>query len=226
MIYVTGDTHIPIDIHKLATNHFPAQETLTKEDYVIICGDFGGVWGANPAEDAYWCGWLDQKPFTTLFVDGNHENYDLLNALPQETWHGGQVHRVSDSILHLMRGQIFEIDGKRCFTMGGANSHDIEWRTEGQSWWPAELPSEAECKQAMKTLQKTSFSVDYIFTHTAPSSLIAPFYPADIERPFNQFLEQVKNQVNYEHWFFGHIHQDIDFDDKHSAFYQRILSLL
>ena len=45
MIYVTGDTHIPIDIHKLDDDAFMEQKNLTKDDYVIICGDFGGVWG-------------------------------------------------------------------------------------------------------------------------------------------------------------------------------------
>ena len=47
MIYITGDTHIPIDIKKLNTKNFSEQKTLTKEDYVIICGDFGGVWNGK-----------------------------------------------------------------------------------------------------------------------------------------------------------------------------------
>ena len=41
MIYVTGDTHANIDIEKLNTTKFPQQKTLTKDDYLIICGDFG-----------------------------------------------------------------------------------------------------------------------------------------------------------------------------------------
>jgi len=36
------------------------------------------------------------------------------------------MHPVREHILHLMRGQIFEIDGLTWFTMGGARSHDIE----------------------------------------------------------------------------------------------------
>lgn len=77
MIYITGDTHIPIDIHKLSTSNFGEQKVLTKEDVVIICGDFGGVWD-NSKEEMYWRKWLDDKSFTTLFVDGNHENFPLL----------------------------------------------------------------------------------------------------------------------------------------------------
>lgn len=79
--------------------------------------------------------------FTTLFIDGNHEyfrtnDYHIqqkeykyctgLMDLPVEEWHDGKVHKVSDSVIHLMRGQIFEINGLSFFTFGGARSHDIE----------------------------------------------------------------------------------------------------
>ena len=49
---------------------------MTKEDYVIICGDFGGVWNkeVENKEEKHLLDWLEEKPFTTLFVDGNHEN--------------------------------------------------------------------------------------------------------------------------------------------------------
>ena len=53
----------------------------------------GGVWDGSPRE-AYWLNWLEDRPFTTFFVDGNHENFDELNALPVHTWHGGKVHYV------------------------------------------------------------------------------------------------------------------------------------
>jgi len=43
MIFITGDTHIPIDVQKLNDKSFPKQKELTERDYLIICGDFGGV---------------------------------------------------------------------------------------------------------------------------------------------------------------------------------------
>ena len=42
MIYITGDTHA--DFIRFSTDKFPIQKGMTKNDYVIICGDFGGVW--------------------------------------------------------------------------------------------------------------------------------------------------------------------------------------
>lgn len=60
MIYITGDTHIPVDIQKLSAKKFPKQKELTKNDYVIIWGDFGGIWdGSN--EEKYWIKWLKEK---------------------------------------------------------------------------------------------------------------------------------------------------------------------
>ena len=134
MIHITGDIHGTISVNKrLNTRNFPQQKQLTKNDYVIIAGDFGLIWDGSK-EDQYWLKWLNKtKPFTTLFIDGNHENFDLLEEYPVEIWNGGKVHRINDSVIHLMRGQVFEIEGKKIFTFGGAASHDKEYRKEGKS---------------------------------------------------------------------------------------------
>ena len=120
MIYITGDCHA--DFRRFNTDIFPEQNEMTKEDYVIICGDFGGVWDKDKesAREKWWLDWLEEKSYTTLFVDGNHENFDRLYDNPVEEWHGGKVHKIRSSVIHLMRGQVFEIDGKEIFTFGGA----------------------------------------------------------------------------------------------------------
>ena len=123
MIYVTGDIHGEVDIHRLNSRQFLEQRHMDKGDYVIICCDVGCVWVGGQT-DRYWLNWLEAKPFTTLFVDGNHENFPLLEAYPQRAWQGGQVHELRPSVLHLMRGQVFSLEGRRFFTMGGASSHD------------------------------------------------------------------------------------------------------
>lgn len=117
MIWVTGDTHGDW-ITRLCTDSFPEQKEMTKDDYVIICGDFG-IW-RDSARQRYALKWLEEKKFTTLFIDGNHENYDVLDAYPVSEWHGGKVHFIKPSAIHLMRGQIFNIERKTFFTFGGA----------------------------------------------------------------------------------------------------------
>ena len=85
-IFITGDTHCDYDWRKINTRNFPEQKKLSKDDFVIIAGDFGGIWDVDrfrvqesPAEKA-GLDWLEQKPFTTLFIPGNHENYDRLTG--------------------------------------------------------------------------------------------------------------------------------------------------
>lgn len=71
-----------------------------------------------------------------LFVDGNHENHDLLDALAVSHWNGGRAHVLPGRphVIHLMRGQFYEVpDRGRWFVMGGARSQDREWRIEGRS---------------------------------------------------------------------------------------------
>ena len=129
-VYLTGDVHCPIDVEKLNTKCFPDQKQMTKEDYLIVLGDFGLLWHEN-SEFYWWKRWFDEKNFTTLWIDGNHENFEWIDRLPVSEWHGGNVHKVSDSIIHLMRGQVFEIGGKYFWTFGGAASHDKAFRREG-----------------------------------------------------------------------------------------------
>lgn len=112
MIYVTGDTHANIDIEKLNTTKFPQQKNLTKDDYLIICGDFGLCWDGSRRE-MWWQDWLTAKNFTTLWIDGNHENFDMLYQFPLEDRFGGKVRQIAPDIYHLDRGQVLTIDGKK-----------------------------------------------------------------------------------------------------------------
>ena len=226
MIYLTGDTHGSIDIRKLNKSNFD-DTNLTKEDFLIICGDFGLVWCSPPhPEEEYWLDWLNSKNYTTLFVDGNHENHILLNTYPVETWNGGKIHKIRDSIFHLMRGQIFTIDNHTFFTMGGADSIDKAWRTIGKSWWPEEIPSNDECTEAIQNLRSHNHQVDYIITHTAPTSIVKQLIP-DYKPPdsFTDFLEAIKRGTKYKHWYFGHFHDDRNIDDKHTLLYNHIIPL-
>ena len=174
-IYITGDIHG--NPQRLSNANFPAGKQLTKEDYVIILGDFGLIWDykGESKYEKYWLDWLDERPFTTLFIDGNHENYDRLIEYPEEYWNGGWVQKIRPSVIHLMRGEIFNINGKTIFAMGGAASHDIsdgvlkiddprikQWskdpfkmfRVNHVSWWEQEVPSISERIHAVENLAK------------------------------------------------------------------------
>lgn len=224
MIYVTGDTHMPIDIHKLSTRCFPAQKSLTPDDYVIICGDFGGIWD-DSAEERYWLKWLTQKNFTTLFLDGNHENFDRLAGFPEVDFCGGRAHRISGKLLHLMRGQLYTMDGLRLFTLGGASSHDKAFRTEGKNWWPAELPAPAELDAALRTLDAAGWQVDYVLTHCAPTGVQRQLFPHYAPDELTDFLDMVDARLSFRKWYFGHYHIDAAPDCRHRALFQDVIPL-
>lgn len=230
-IFVTGDIHASYDIAKLSESCFDTAG-LNKDDYVIICGDFGLVWN-NSASEQYWLRWLGTRPFTTLFVDGNHEGFSLLNSLSETTWNGGAVHQVATSVFHLKRGQLFNIDGYRIFTMGGASSseYDRTHRTQGETWFTEEIPNEQERAAALETLDAADWDCDFVITHCAPSSSAQgisehtdrlKIHPMD---EYTDWLQTIQDRLTYRHWFCGHYHIDAQIQDKTTALYNRIAVL-
>ena len=227
-IYVTGDIH-GTPFPRLNTKIFPDQKHLTKDDYVIICGDFGVIWNGTKTEK-YLLDDLQERNFTTLFVDGNHEDFDRLNAYPVETWHGGKVHKVRPNVIHLMRGQVFHLQGKTFWTFGGARSHDIrdgvlevgdprikEWnkdhfklfRVNHVSWWAEEMPNSKEMAEGLSNLEKENFKVDFIITHAPPASVARAMY-CDTDE-FENYLQDVMNRTEVDKWFCGHMHPERNF---------------
>lgn len=224
MVYITGDIHGQIDIGRLSTYRFPQQKKLCRDDYVIICGDFGCVWDGS-STDLYWRKWLSQKKFTTLFVDGNHENFELLRAFPLTEKFGGKVHEIAPHVYHLERGQVFKINGKTFFAMGGARSHDKEYRTPYISWWPEEMPNSAEQERALQSLDACGWKVDYVLTHCAPDSVMREISRAFGSDSQTQFLEYIRQHLDFKKWFFGHYHIDRQIGKRFEAVYDRIIPL-
>lgn len=224
MIFVTGDTHANIDIGKLAVKNFPRQKDLSKSDYLIVCGDFGLVWDGSSRE-MWWQDWLTEKNFTTLWIDGNHENFDILREFPLTKKFGGVVREIAPDIFYLDRGQVLTIDKRKIFVMGGARSHDKEYRIEHISWWEQEMPSRDEMDRAIESLDKHQWKVDYVLTHCAPrsiQSMLADWYEND---PLVSFLERVRQDLDFKHWYFGHYHLDKRINDKFTALYNEIIKI-
>ncbi|MDD6837396.1 MAG: metallophosphoesterase [bacterium] len=220
-IWITGDTHTPHDVSKLYPENFPVQSCLTKDDYLIICGDFGGVWEGG-TRDATYLQWYESLPWTTLFVDGNHENFELLNKYPTVDFCSGKAHQLRDHVYHLQRGEVFHIGDTTIFAMGGAASHDKEFRIPGISWWPEEMPSQAERVHAAERLLACDNEVDFVVSHCAPTCIarrINIWYGPDL---LTEWFDQIMNKIAYKKWYFGHYHIDEDIDSLHTCLYQDV----
>lgn len=228
MVFLTGDTHGYIDSQKLF-DFAKIHKNLTKNDYMIILGDFGFIFYPNPdnAKEKYQLKELSELPYTILFIDGNHCNFDRLNSYPVETWNGGKIHRISDSIFHLMRGQVFNIQNKTFFTMGGAQSYDKAYRTEGFDWWKEEVPSYQEVNEMIDNANKVK-NVDCVLTHTCTTNMIPYLIEySDMNDPTNSILDGLDKILTYKHWYFGHWHKDIiNIDKKHTCLYNKIIQLI
>lgn len=226
MIYITGDTHGSVDIEKLYKENFDPVN-MTKYDYVIILGDFGFIWkNVIDKTELYWMNFFKHKPWTTLFIDGNHCNFNRLNQYDVQQWNGGKIHYISDSVIHLMRGQVFTLQGKKFFTFGGAQSYDKQYRISNVSWWQDEIPSYKEVEEGFTNLEQHDYAVDYVLTHTSPSRFVQkmlPYaYPTD---PTHKMLDAFEEKLKFKEWFFGHWHMDRHLSSKHRVVYHDVFKL-
>lgn len=247
MINVTGDTHGDW-MSRLNINVFPEQKEMTKDDYVIVLGDFG-IWD-NSKRENYNLDWLDSRNFTTLFISGNHSNYDILNSLPIDEWKGGRVNFIRPSVIHLRRGEIFTIEDKKIFCFGAASSHDIQdgildpikdkdlikkwkndytkmFRINHVSWWKEELPTEEEMQHGIDNLKKHNNKVDFILSHSPSTSELylmggKGLYKTDI---LTNYLEEIKATTEYKRHLFGHMHVNRAINDKDICLYEQIMRI-
>lgn len=253
--WITGDIHgNPV---RLSTDSFYEQKDFSgnkDENVVIITGDFGLVWdrGKESSREKYWLKWLENKPFTTVFVDGNHENFERLETYPVKEWNGGLVNEIRPHVLRLRRGEVFTIEDKKFFAFGGASSHDIsdgildyedeDWRekawelerkgkdmyrVKGLTWWEEELPSEEEMDNGRKNLEKNGDCVDFIITHSPPASVIAMLGHGIYEQDrLTRYLEDIRQNTEFKRHFMGHMHINKALNDKDILLYEQIIRIL
>ncbi|MCI8553360.1 MAG: hypothetical protein HFJ80_00235 [Clostridiales bacterium] len=218
MVYVTGDIHG--DYSRFSSS---GVRRLKKGDTLLVCGDFGFLWNGGHKEQQLLKK-LGTRPYTIAFLDGRHENYSLLATYPVSEWNGGHVQVIAGSLLHLMRGEIYEIEGESFFTFGGGESADHEFRTEGVGWWEEEMPSVGEMTDGVAHLKARGFQVDYVLTHE-PSGK-ASGYLGSGKAPLNGvriYLDRLEESVTCKRWYFGCLHLDKTISNRHRAVFQEIV---
>ena len=232
MLFVTGDLHGSPE-NRLSPDRFPASFGLTRENFVIVLGDFGVVTdfrGENEKEKAL-LNWLNQLPYRILFIDGNHDNPDRLKEYPEKEWNGGIVHEIRPNVLHLTRGCLFHLDGRSIFTFGGGKSHHLgevvldpirdldrilrlrkdpsaRFRVNHVNWWEEELPSREEMDRGIESLRANQYQADLILTHSPSSGMLDALDPAYEHDVLTDWLEtEIRQKVRYDGWYCGHMHR-------------------
>ncbi len=225
MVYVTGDIHG--DITRFSEKEL---KLLKKQDTLIICGDFGFIWNGSKSEQRT-LKQLNKSPYTIAFLDGTHENFDLLEEYPVREWNGGRVHQIMDNIVHLMRGEIYSIEEMEIFTFGGGESPDRDLRRDlskdGEAmWWQREMPSSQEVQHSAQNLENHNLTVDFVLTHEPPSS-IKHFLNLDGSQThiLNTYFDEISKTCQFKRWFFGSCHIDKPVSQRHTAIFRDVIPL-
>ena len=227
-LYITGDKHQ--DYNRLFSKIELGK--LNENDTIIVLGDMGLFWRHDKKDANEIIKFYEENYTCNLyFIDGNHENFKILNSLEEDENGMGYV---SEHIRHLKRGRRYIIDGKSFLTIGGADSVDKFRRTEGLSWWKEEAITDEDISRVKETYY------DYILTHTCPTKIfnenkiylctlgnIVDDDNPDFHISGNQLDKILKNKnINFGHWYFGHYHQDIHINDKFTCLYHSLEELI
>lgn len=187
-VYVCGDTHGNYDLQKLKPSvwveAYARKDQPREENILIVAGDFGFHWTPpGGGDETELKAFYESRPWTTLWIDGNHENFETIQHLPRVDIHTlgidlvplgdtkETVGKSAEGVYHLQRGGIYSIQGRRIFVMGGAASIDKNSRKEYLSWWKEEIPNREEASFALNNLKNYLIegeALDYVITHTVP----------------------------------------------------------
>ena len=180
-------------------------------EVIVHVGDFG-IWPGSAGQR--YLHLLDQRLFERglrlAFVDGNHENFDLLDTYPCRR---DGTALIRPTITHLPRGHRWSWHDQSWLALGGATSVDRNLRTPGRDWW---------AREAITIAQATSAAggghADVLICHDAPAGVaaleakLAPNslgLPADVLRGSRSHREMVRGvveEVAPDYLWHGHYH--------------------
>ena len=224
MVYITGDMHG--DLSRLYDKEF---RKLKAGDVLIICGDFGYIFSGDKQEKSV-VNFFANRKFITAFVEGTHDNLDRIYRCRSTVWHGGMVHRIKGNLLHLCRGQLFNIQGSTYFTFGGGESSDKDMRLPAGNWWREEEPTPAEMADGARVLDEAGLKVDYFITHEPPSlvksSMLLRRGENDNTNKINGYFEEIGRSCEFKHWYFGSLHEDRVVTDRYTCVFKKLLPVL
>lgn len=225
-LFLTGDLHGNITRFRMAG--------LGAGDTVIVLGDFGVPWAdkEDVLADRPKLEELDHRGCDIAFIDGNHENFKRLEAMPSAERYGGIVGKVSEHVFHLRRGQVYEVGGRSFFCMGGATTVDKAYFEANKEWWPQEAITDAQMQTGLENLARRGNAVDCILTHTPPLSVLQKIVSGSMNNvvkndPSAEKLEVLRTSIAYKYWFFGHMHMDgrVRDEPKFVALFRSIIDL-
>lgn len=229
MIVCTGDVHGKV-IERFSFKQHPGLRQLQPKDIVFQLGDFGQPFGSMTYKEAeYVFKFLNEKPWITVIIGGNHDDYNYWQSCPQVELFNGKArqaifHNEFFSIFFIDEITTLDICGQHILCIPGAESHDIDilldpkdpnfkrkknslrkqqswFRVINESWWPQEkMDVQKNAEFIEKHLQE---HFDFILTHDAPA-LINSWY--------KRFDDSVRRKSTAGQLFLEELRKTLDFD--------------
>ena len=224
-VLVTGDVHG--DILLL----LEMVRSIENDEMLFVTGDFGLFWfDINSNSDKYTIlnNMLESKNAYIVFVDGNHENHNFINRTEISEFCGAKCHKLLPRVIHIMRGEIVNIDGIKIFCFGGAYSVERFWREKNKTYFEEELPNENEYDSGLNNLINADFKVDYIITHTCQRRLVKKLgqrHKAIEEIKLQNYIQWIVDNVEYKKHYFGHWHMDKKISESDIAIFNNIRNM-
>lgn len=216
-VYVIGDIHGEFSILDARFGHEKSSFISEKKDVLFVAGDAGFINSyENQESKQKRIEHLNYLPYIIIVVLGNHENYDVIESLPEATIFEGKCYKEDGvDVYYAKNGQIFNIDGRKYFTFNGGLSIDKQQRLEYEKqygikfWWPQEVKIR-DFNAAYVTF--FTHKIDYIITHDVPLAIfnkLTPFIPGrfkDQTCPLQDFFQKLYIMKKHKHWYAGHYH--------------------
>jgi len=197
---MVGDTHGDLDRCKLVIDYAVSNNCKI----IIILGDFGffpNLQGYDKfikglSEYSLKCG------VSIHWIKGNHENHEVLQSICNGSVNVQEIH---PNVFFHPNGNVWEVDGVKFLSMGGAWSIDKTRRIQGVSWFPDEEISNNDVYYSYELND-----VDVVCSHDSPlSSNISEylnFYPDPNTTSNQKKLQEVVENVRPKFLFHGHYH--------------------
>lgn len=233
-IFLTGDKHGDMSF----LQEFCIQNKTDLSDILIILGDASLRFeGANRPREIKRKTEASKYPITIFVCRGNHERPPRPDI--QET----HCPLTAQPMLHDEKYSnlwyfcenefpVWEIYGKLFLVLQGAYSVDKEWRQLMHwTWYEDEQLTPKLQNTILEELKKhqNNFKYDFVLSHTCPES----WEPTDlfmkgvidqskVDRRTEKWLEEIKNTINFDHWYFGHYHDNREINDKATMLYEEV----
>lgn len=184
-VVVFGDWHE--DSNFSVRQLIETNRTINPDAYLHV-GDFGVWHGVTFLDDVNDV--LVSQGKELWFIDGNHEDFTIINNLPED-YRGLGILR--SNIFHIPRGYAWSWGGKVLMGFGGATSVDRNFREEGITWFADEEITDDDLSRALNVRE-----VDILLTHDAPKIPVRGIgrLPEDIEWDANNNRKKISEVIS------------------------------